>query len=139
MSNRRADEVAWKRPRLSCHLPGQGDYVATEVMTRPDFRTVFCQQAHCEASHFERALFWRGLYRHAIPFAFLIRLVAPRFFRDDLDFIRFLGADASMEEINEDIDRFQYGNRVRRHWLRTGFRIHLDPARIAALASTCLP
>lgn len=44
-----------------------------------------------------------------------------------------------MEEVNEDIDRFQYGNRVRRHWFRTGLRIHLNPVRVAALASSYLP
>ena len=105
------------------------------MTTGPNFRTVFCERTHCDDLSFEQALFWRGLYRHAIPFAFVIRFVAPRFFRDDLDFIRFLGVDATMEEIREDIDRFEYGNRVRRHWLRTGLRIHLDSARIERLAS----
>lgn len=109
------------------------------MTTRPNFRTVFCQHARCDESAYERALFWRGLYRHAVPFAFLIRLISPRFFQDDLDFIRYVGADATMEEVNEDIDRFQYGNRVRRHWFRTGLRIHLNPVRVAALASSYLP
>ena len=107
-------------------------------MTRPNFRTAFCQRTGSNDSAFERALFWRGLYWHAIPFAFFIRLLAPHFFRDDFDFIRYLGADASMEEVEEDIDRFEYGNRIRRHWLRTGLRLHLSSARIAALASSCL-
>ncbi len=108
------------------------------MTNRPTFRTAFCQRAHCDDSRYERALFWRGLYRHAIPFAFLIRMVAPRFFRDDFDFIRYLASDATMEEVNEDIDRFEYGNRVRRHWFRTGLRIHLNPVRVAALASSVL-
>ena len=108
------------------------------MKTGPNFRTEFCRHTGSSDSAFERSLFWRGLYWHAIPFAFLIRLVAPRFFRDDFDFIRYLGDDASMVEVNEDIDRFEYGNRVRRHWLRTGLRLHLSPARIAALASNCL-
>jgi hypothetical protein len=82
-------------------------------------------------------LFWRGLYRHAIPFALLIRMFAPRFFREDLDFIRYLAGDGSMEDVHEDIDRFEYGNRVRSHWFRTGLRIHINPTRIAALAASC--
>lgn len=104
-----------------------------------NFRTAFCRRAHCQDTRFERALFWRGLYRHAIPLALFIRLFAPRFFRDDLDFIRYLGADTSMEDVVEDIDRFEYGNRVRRHWLRTGLRIRLNSARVAAMAAKCLP
>lgn len=103
-----------------------------------NFRTSFCLRTRCADADFETALFWRGLYRHAIPFAFLIWWVAPRFFRDDLELIRYLGADATMEEIEEDIDRFHYGNQVRRHWFRTGLRIHLNPARMAALASSFL-
>lgn len=104
-----------------------------------NFRTAFCRRTQCQDTRFERALFWRGLYRHAIPLALFIRLFAPRFFRDDLDFIRFLAADTSMEDVAEDIDRFEYGNRVRRHWLRTGLRIRLNSARVAALAAKCLP
>lgn len=114
----------------------QRAYFAGKVTT--SLRTAFCRYAHCEDSAFERVLFWRGLYRHAIPFAVVIRIFAPGFFRDDLDFIRYLAGDGSMEEVNEDIDRFEYGNRVRRHWLRTGLRIHLNPTRIAVMASSCL-
>jgi hypothetical protein len=103
-----------------------------------NFRTAFCAQNHCADSAFEGALFWRCLHRHAVPLAFFIRLLAPAFFRDDDEFIRYLGGDESLQEIAEDIDRFQYWTRVRRHWLRTGFRIHLDPLRVAALARRCL-
>lgn len=108
-------------------------------MKKPtDFRTAFCAQARCAGPAFERALFWRGLYRHAMPLALFLRLTAPGFFREDEEFIRWLAGDGSLAEVEEDIERFQYGNRVRAHWLRTGLRIHLDPARIWALAQRCL-
>lgn len=103
-----------------------------------NFRTTFCAEIRCVDSAFERALFWRGLYRHAVPLAFFIRLVWPAFFRDDKDFIQRLGGDRSLDEIAEDIDRFQYENRVRSHWLRTGLCIHLAPHRVATLARRCL-
>lgn len=106
--------------------------------TRMTFRAAFCRRMGCGEAGFERALFWRGLYRHALPVAWVLRVFSPRFFREDLDFIRHLGTDATMSEVNEDIDRYLYGNRVRRHWLRTGFNIRLDHHRIAALASSLL-
>lgn len=109
------------------------------IVTEPrTFRVAFCARAQCEDSAFEGTLFWRGLYRHAVPLAFLIRCVAPRFFRDDDELIRQLGRDRSIEEIADDIEHFEYGNRVRPHWLRTGLRIHLNPQRIEALARRCL-
>ena len=107
-------------------------------MTPPDFRTAFCAQMGCADSAFERALFWRGLYRHAVPVAFFLRLVVPGFFREDEEFIRWVGRDGSLAEVEADIERYRYGNRVRTHWLRTGLRIHLDPARIWTLAQRCL-
>lgn len=107
-------------------------------MKPTDLRSAFCLQTACTDSAFVRAFFWQGLHRHAVPLAFLIRLVAPAFFRNDDEFIRYLGNDRSMEEVEDDIDRFEYGNRVRSHWLRTGLRLHLDPQRITALARRCL-
>lgn len=108
-------------------------------MIKPsNFRTAYCQRAHCEEASFEGMVFWRGLYWHALPFALVIRLFSRKFFRDDLELIRHVGADHSLEEVAEDVERFEYGNRVRSHWLRTGFRIHMSPGRIRALAAKCL-
>lgn len=106
--------------------------------TPETFRRSYCARHRCTDSTFDGAVFWQGLYRHAVPLALVIRRVAPGFFRDDEEFIRFVGDDASMAEIEEDVERFAYGNRVRRHWLRTGLRIQVDPSRIAALAKECL-
>jgi hypothetical protein len=108
-------------------------------MKQINLRMAFCAQARCRESAFERAFFWRGLYRHAVPLAFFIRLLAPAFFREDQEFIRWLGGDHSLAEVMEDIDRFEYGNRVRHHWLRTGCRIQISPERVAALARRYLP
>jgi hypothetical protein len=98
------------------------------------FRSAFCAHTGCADASFERRLFWRSLYRHALPVAFLVRLFNPSFFRDDDEFIRWVGGDSSLSEVAEDVARFQYGNWVRRHWLRTGLRLQLDPERITALA-----
>lgn len=112
--------------------------VSSAVSTPTDFRSAFCDRMRCAASAFERAVFWRGLYRHAVPLAFVLRLTTPGFFRADEEFIRWVAGDGSLAEVEEDIERFRYGNRVQTHWLRTGCRIHLNPHRIRGLARRCL-
>lgn len=101
-------------------------------------RSAFCAQAKCPESAFGRRFFWRGLYRHAVPLAALIQLFAPGFFRDDRAFIEYVGGDVSLGELREDIARFEYGNVVRQHWLRTGLRIRVNSARVEALAQGCV-
>jgi hypothetical protein len=92
----------------------------------------------CADASFERALFWRGLYRHAIPLAVFIRWFNPEFFHDDDELIHRLGRDTTMDEVRDDLEHFEYGNRVRRHWLRTGLCIHVSPKRLARLANRCM-
>lgn len=103
-------------------------------MNRMTICSRFCAQRDCAESTFERRFFWLGLYRHAVPLAVLIQLFFPAFFRDDRTFIQYVGGDADLGEVREDISRFEYGNLVRQHWLRTGLRIRVNSARIAALA-----
>jgi hypothetical protein len=102
-------------------------------MNRMTIRTTFCAQSKCSESAFERRFFWRGLYRHAVPLALLIEWLHPAFFRDDKAFVEYVGGDDCLGEVHEDISRFEYGNRIRQHWLRTGLRIRVNSARIAAL------
>lgn len=99
-----------------------------------DFRTAFCREARCADAAFERTLFRSGLYRHARPLAWLIQRLSPRFFREDLDFIRWVGCARSLREVMDGIEQFQYTNRVCAHWPRTGLRLHLDPGRLRRLA-----
>ena len=102
------------------------------------FQSAFCAYAGCAESAFERTLFRRALYRHALPLASLIRYLSPDFFRADLELIRWVGADDSLAEIEEDIRRFSYDIEVRRRWLRTGLRLHLNPTRLRNLARRCM-
>jgi hypothetical protein len=108
-------------------------------MNPPNFRAAYCARHHCAESAFERRIFWRGLYRHAVPLALLLRLFSPAFFRPDAELITRLAGAGSLAEVNEDIDSYEYGNRVRSNWLRTGFLIRLNSARIRAMARQCIP
>jgi hypothetical protein len=74
-----------------------------------------------------------------VPLALFLRLFAPDFFRPDFELITRLAGAVSLAEVSEDIESYEYGNRVRSNWLRTGFMIRLNSARIRAMARQCLP
>jgi len=103
-------------------------------MRPQNFQEAFCKARKCSPARFEQSLFWRCVYPHAIPLAFLIRIVAPSFFRDDGVFIQHLASDIDLAEVDADIDRFEYGNRIRKHWLRTGLRIRMCGVKAMAVA-----
>lgn len=112
---------------------------ASDIMSSVNFQSAFCTRYRCLEADFERQVFWRGLYRHAVPLAVMLRWFAPRFFHVDVEFIRWLAGAVTMSDIREDLQDFEYRNRVNPQWLRTGFLIRLSPARIKALARQCLP
>jgi hypothetical protein len=105
-------------------------------MSFKSFQDAFCERYHCSSSGFERSLFWRCLYPHAVPLAYLIRLFRPDFFKADFLLIQYVASDLTVSEVNGDLDRFDYGNHVQRNWLRTGLRIRICSERVAALAKT---
>jgi len=43
-----------------------------------------------------------------------------------------------LAEVDTDIDRFEYGNRIRKHWLRTGLRIRMCGVKAMAVAEELL-
>ena len=103
-------------------------------MALKNFQDAFCERCKCRPAGFEDKLFWSCLYPHAVPVAYLIRMFKPEFFRDDLHLIQDLASDVDTKEVDGDLDRFDYGNHVRPHWLRTGLRIRLCSERVAAMA-----
>ena len=77
------------------------------------FREAFCERFGCDTSSYERKMFWRCLYRHAVPFAALIYRINPGFFKEDFDAIREMGLAVNSAMFNHDVNLF-YG-RIQRH------------------------
>jgi len=109
----------------------------TNDKTPTTMRGSFCARYRCPVEAFEEKLFWRGLYRHALPMAWIIRRASPEFFRRDEEFLRWLGETLNMADVRREIHSFRYLNRTCPHWLRTGFRICLSPSRVKAVAKRC--
>lgn len=84
-------------------------------------------------------MFWRGLFRHALPLALLIRRFNPEFFAEDLDLIREVGATTSQELFKNEINYF-FGRNLRdRNWLRSTFRIRVSGNRLIRMRRRLLP
>ena len=82
----------------------------------------------------ERQLFTRCLHRHARPFAPLLALLRPEFFREDEGFICDLATARSREEVLTELNRF-YGRNVRdRNWLRKLFSLRVSGKRVQRLS-----
>jgi len=102
------------------------------------FQEAFCARFHCPAAQFHERAFRRCLYSHAVPIAPVLRRLAPAFFREDLQLIQQIGLDRDLEEVDAALSDFQYVNRARQHWLRTGLKIRLSGRRVRELAADLL-
>jgi hypothetical protein len=101
-----------------------------------DFQALFCERFACSAEEFEELLFWRCLYRHALPLAAVLRRTQPTFFTEDFSFLRELRRVNSTSEVVGELNRF-YGRNVRdRSWLRKSCHIRVSGKRVLRLYRT---
>ena len=97
---------------------------------RQSFKSLYCQHYACALEDYDRRLFRSCLHRHALPFASILRRFRPAFFREDLDFIRDVGAASSRSEVICELNRF-YGRNMRdRNWMRRLFGLRLSGKRV---------
>jgi hypothetical protein len=103
------------------------------------FSSAYCAKHRCPVEAFESRVFWRCLYRHALPVAGLIRLFRPDYFTDDLRTIRQLGQVRNAAEFRQEVDAFGYLNRRHGGWDRRRLRIRVSGKRLMSLMSDVLP
>jgi len=138
------DQISVARLSLRRRTSLNDDPAANVEQPRPEdrrpvtFQEAFCARYRCPAAQFPDRAFRRCLYPHAVPLALVLRRLAPAFFREDLQLIQQLGLDQDLEEVDAALSDFQYVNRARRHWLRTGLKIRLSGRRVRELAADLL-
>jgi len=103
-------------------------------MNNKTFQEIFCRSQKCDPSDFRDRVFWRCLYRHAIPLAYVLKKLTPDFFIDDHTLIQQVALDRDLEEVEANLKDFQYVNNARRHWLRTGLKVRVSGRKVASLA-----
>lgn len=106
---------------------------ANQTHRPPSFKEAYCAHFDCPPERYEESLFWRAIFRHAVPLALIIRRFDPDFFHEDLDLIREVGAMSSQAIFRNEINYF-YGRNLRdKRWLRTGLRVRISGNRMMHL------
>jgi hypothetical protein len=98
----------------------------------------FCERYGCAPDEFERRVFWRCLYRHALPLAGVIWACNPEFFKTDLQAIRLIGTATSAREVLAEVNSLRDDPRTRSRFLRESLRIRISGKRLLRLAAAVL-
>ena len=94
------------------------------------FRRLFCERFACSEREYEREVFWKCVYRHALPLAFFLFKASPGIFREDFDLMREVGHATCRKDVIGELNRF-YGRNVRdRSWLRKLLLIRVSGKRL---------
>ena len=94
-----------------------------------DFRQLFCEATGCKPADFESRMFSTCLFRHAIPFLWLIRN-KQQFFREDLEMLRDIASAHNTPEVISELNRFYGRNRRDNGFLRTRLFFRVSGKRV---------
>lgn len=95
-----------------------------------EFRQLFSQKWGMSADQFERKLFTKCLFRHAVPFAWLLQKWNPDFFREDFDMLRDVANARNTDEVLGEVNRFFGRNARDKNFLRTTFYLRISGKRL---------
>ncbi len=102
------------------------------------FKEACCDYFHCSPEAYELKVFWRALYRHALPVAFFLYRKNPEFFKEDFELIRELGSINKPSLFTAELNFF-HGRNVRdRTWLRADCSIRISGKRLIRLKNQAL-
>ncbi len=105
----------------------------------PNFKEAYCAAYRCKPENFDHQVFWKSVYRRALPLAAVIWVVERRMFQPDLEVIRALGAASSAVELQSVMGEFDNRCMVERSIRRAMFRMRVSGARLSPLFSGLLP
>lgn len=95
-----------------------------------DFRQLFSERSGVTADQFECKLFRKCLFRHALPFAWLIQRWHPQFFREDFEMLRDVASAHNTDEVICELNRFFGRNARDKNFLRTAFYLRISGKRV---------
>jgi len=98
-----------------------------------EFRHLYAEYAHCAPEEFEKRVFWRTMYLHAIPIAWLIRLIYPPYFRLDLETIDRVAQTYDAREYAHDLDRFRFLSSQAHSLMRSMLLIRISGRKLVRL------
>ena len=102
------------------------------------FRETFCESFQCPPAAFEEEVFWRCLYRHAVPVAAVLYRTRPELFKTDMDFIHEIGGVKNPDIFKNELNRFHGANVRDKTWLRGAFSVRVSARRLIRLKNQAL-
>ena len=95
-----------------------------------EFRQLFSDKWGVGAEQFERKLFRTCLFRHAVPFAWLLQKWNGNFFREDYELLREIATARNTDEVICELNRFFGRNARDKNFLRTMFYLRISGRRV---------
>ena len=95
-----------------------------------DFRQLFSAKWGVGAEQFERKLFYKCLFRHALPFAWLLQKCDKDFFREDFEMLRDVASARNTDEVICEVNRFFGRNARDKSFLRTVLFLRVSGKRV---------
>ncbi len=105
----------------------------------PNFKEAYCAAHRCKPENFDHQVFWKSVYRRALPLTVVIWVVERRMFQPDLEVIRALGAASTAVELQSVMGEFDNRCMVERSIRRAMFRMRVSGARLTPLFTDLLP
>ncbi len=95
-----------------------------------EFRQLFSEKRGVDAEQFERKLFYKCLFRHALPFAWLLQRCDKDFFDEDFGMLRDVASARNTDEVICEVNRFFGRNARDKSFLRTVLFLRVSGKRV---------
>src|SRR5580765_1691964 len=89
----------------------QAELEPTPVTAEMDFGAAFCERYRCSMEDFDRRVFWKCLYPHALPLAAFLCWTNREFFRPDFDLIHSLASTTTFSEVRAEASFIRHDQR----------------------------
>jgi hypothetical protein len=99
---------------------------------------LYCEANKCTAADFSRQVFWKCLYRHAVPLVPLIRVISPGYFDGDRQLIADVSRADKMNQVWEAVREYFIDPRYK-GWARRKGNIRVSARRLISLSREYLP
>jgi hypothetical protein len=95
-----------------------------------EFRQLFSEKWGVEAEQFEGKLFYKCLFRHALPFVWLLQKCDKNFFHEDFGMLRDVASARNTDEVICEVNRFFGRNARDKSFLRTVLFLRVSGKRV---------
>jgi hypothetical protein len=123
---------------MACSRDDGAKWEPTPPAAELDFRSAFCKKFQCSMQDFDKRVFWKCLYRHAVPLAACLYWTKREFFQPDLELIRSLASTTTFSEVRAEASFIRHDQRMQEGFLRGTLRIRISGRRLANLACSTL-